>query len=254
MKILVPLKRVPDYAVKIKIKPDGLGIDKDSVKWIANPFDEIAVEEALRLKESGSANEVVVLTVGPEEAEQQLRYGMAMGADSGIHVVYDGEIDSDLASRAITAVAKMGEYPLILLGKQSIDSDANQTGQLVATRLGRSIATFASKITLESTLAEGSRVTVVREIDGGLETVRVALPAIITTDLRLNEPRYASLPGIMKAKKKPIEKLTLDTLSVSPHIAVQIKKLSIPAKRVSGRKVSDVAELVRLLKEEAKVI
>jgi electron transfer flavoprotein beta subunit len=202
MKILVPIKRVPDYAVKVKVAADESGIETEGVKWIANPFDEIAVEEALRLRESGVAEEVVVATIGPEGAEQQLRYGMAMGADRGIHVVHNGELDSDLASRILVALAKREDFPLIILGKQSIDSDANQTGQLIATRLGRSLATFASRVVID-----GASAVVTREVDGGLETVRIPIPAVITTDLRLNEPRYASLPGIMKAKKKPVKRL-----------------------------------------------
>ena len=249
MKILVPIKRVPDYAVKVKVAADGSRIETDGIKWIANPFDEIAVEEALRLKEAGVATEVIVVTIGPEAAEQQLRYGMAMGADSGIHVVFNDELDSDLASRVLAAVATRAEYPLIILGKQSIDSDANQTGQLLAMRLDRSIATFASRL-----LVEGGAAVVTREVAGGLETVRIPLPAVVTTDLRLNEPRYASLPGIMKAKKKPVEQLTLEQLSVAPTTAVRIRRLSLPPKRGAGRKVADVAELVRVLQEEAKVL
>jgi electron transfer flavoprotein beta subunit len=249
MKILVPIKRVPDYAVKVKVAADGSGIETEGVKWIANPFDEIAVEEALRLRESGVAEEVVVATIGPEGAEQQLRYGMAMGADRGIHVVHNGELDSDLASRILVALAKREDFPLIILGKQSIDSDANQTGQLIATRLGRSLATFASRVVIE-----GASAVVTREVDGGLETVRIPIPAVITTDLRLNEPRYASLPGIMKAKKKPVEQLTVETLGVSPTVAVRVRRLSLPPKRGAGRKVADVAELVQVLRDEAKVL
>jgi electron transfer flavoprotein beta subunit len=249
MKILVPVKRVPDYAVKVKLKADGSGIENESVKWICNPFDEIAVEEALRLKEAGKVSEVVVATIGPEAADQQLRYGMAMGADSGVHVVYDGPIDSDLASRVLVEVAKRGGYSLVILGKQAIDSDCNQTGQLMAARLGWSQATFASKVVLSDT-----SVTVTREVDGGLETSVQPLPAIITSDLRLNEPRYASLPGIMKAKKKPIESLTLEALGVDSQVKVRIRSLQLPSKRAGGRKVADVAELVQVLRNEAKVI
>ena len=249
MKILVPIKRVPDYAVKVKVAADGSGIETDGVKWIANPFDEIAVEEALRLRESGVAEEVVVVTIGPEGAEQQLRYGMAMGADRGTHVIHNGELDSDLASRILVALAKREEFPLIILGKQSIDSDANQTGQLVATRLGRSLATFASRVVIE-----GASAVVTREVDGGLETIRIPIPAVITTDLRLNEPRYASLPGIMKAKKKPIEQIAVETLGVTPTVAVRVRRLSLPSKRGAGRRVADVAELVQVLRDEAKVL
>jgi electron transfer flavoprotein beta subunit len=209
MKILVPIKRVPDYQAKVKIKPDGSGIETDGIKWIVNPFDEIAVEEALRLKEAGKAAEVIVLSVGPADTAAQIRYALAMGADSGILVKYDGYCDSDLASRVIAEVFKKGGsggegYGLIIMGKQAIDSDANQTAQLLAARLGIAQACFASKMVLESGFA-----VVTREVDGGLETIKVPTPCVISTDLRLNEPRYASLPGIMKAKKSWILDLCL---------------------------------------------
>lgn len=249
MKILVPIKRVPDYQVRVKLKSDGSGIETSDIKWIVNPFDEIAVEEALRIKEAGKATEVVVATLGPVDAVQQLRYALAMGADSAIHIVSDGELDSDLAARVLVEVFKRGEYGFIIMGKQSIDSDANQTAQLLAARLDLPQACFASKVVLE----EGKAV-VTREVDGGLETIKVSTPCVISTDLRLNEPRYASLPGIMKAKKKPVEELSLDSLGVDMQTKIKIKKLSTPPERKGGRKVESVAELVKLLREEAKVL
>jgi electron transfer flavoprotein beta subunit len=249
MKIFVPVKRVPDYQAKIKVKGDGSGIETDGIKWIVNPFDEIAVEEALRLKEAGKATEVVVVGIGPDDVATQLRYAMAMGADSGVLVKYSGEVDSDLASRVLAAVYKRGDYGLILMGKQSIDSDASQTPQLLATRLGLPQACFASKLVLE-----GGAVTVSREVDGGLETIKISVPAVISSDLRLNEPRYASLPGIMKAKKKPLEELAIESLGLDLAPRMSLKKMSPPAQRSGGRKVESVEELVRVLQHEAKVL
>ena len=249
MKILVPIKRVPDYEAKIKVKADGTGIETDGIKWIVNPFDEIAVEEALKIKEAGKATEVIVASIGPADTQTQLRYTMAMGADSGILVKHDGPIDSDLAAHALVAIYKKGGFGLIVLGKQSIDSDAGQTGQLIAARLGLPQACFASKVELDAGAA-----TVTREIDGGLETVKVPLPCVITTDLRLNTPRYAPLPGIMKAKKKPLEETTLQALGVAGGVQVKILKMTPPAKRQGGKKLDSVDALVKALKEEAKVI
>ena len=249
MKILVPIKRVPDYEAKIKVKADGSGIETDGIKWIVNPFDEIAVEEALKLKEAGKATEVVVTLVGPADAQQQLRYAMAMGADSGVHVVYDGAVDSDLASRALEAVFKKGGYGLVIMGKQAIDSDASQTPQLLAARLDLPQACFASKVVID-----GATATVTREVDGGLETIKVAVPCVISTDLRLNTPRYASLPGIMKAKKKPLEEIPLATLGLDLAPKVVVKKMSPPPKRKGGKKVESVEALVKALQEEAKVL
>jgi len=249
MKILVPVKRVPDYESKIKINSDNTGVVTDGIKWIANPFDEIAVEEAIRLRDAGVVEEVVVVGIGPQDAAAQLRYGMAMGADSGVHVKYDGYVDSDLASRILAAVFKKGGFGLVVLGKQSIDSDANQTGQLLAERLALPQACFASKLVIENGFA-----TVTREVDGGLETIKVPLPAVITTDLRLNEPRYASLPGIMKAKKKPMEEFSLGDLGVEDSIKVRVKAMSSPPSRSAGRKVESVAELVQALQNEARVL
>lgn len=249
MKILVPIKRVPDYEAKIKLKPDGSDIETDGIKWIVNPFDEIAVEEAIRLKEAGTASEVVVVTVAAEGAATQLRYSLAMGADSAIIVKYDGVIDSDLASRALCEVYKRGEYGLILMGKQAIDTDASQTCQLLSTRLGIPQACFASKIELADGLA-----TVTREVDGGLETIKIPMPCVISTDLRLNEPRYAPLPGIMKAKKKPLEQLNIEDLGISLDPKIKVLKMSAPATRQAGRKVASVSELISALQDEAKVL
>lgn len=249
MKILVPIKRVPDYQAKIKIKSDGSGIETDGVKWIVNPFDEIAVEEALKIKEAGKATEVVVMSIGPADTQTQLRYAMAMGADRAILVMQDGYVDSDVASKIIAAVYKKETPGLVIMGKQSIDSDASQTGQLLAALLSLPQACFASKVVLE-----GDAVNVTREVDGGLETVKVNLPAIITTDLRLNTPRYAPLPGIMKAKKKPLEEITPAALGVTASPLVRVRKMSPPPARKGGKKVGSVAELVAALKQEAKVI
>lgn len=249
MKILVPVKRVPDYQAKVKVKGDGSGIETESIKWIVNPFDEIAVEEALKLKESGVANEVVVVGIGPEDVQTQLRYALAMGADAAILVRFGGTIDSDLASRVLVEVYKRSGAQLIIMGKQAIDSDANQTAQLLAARLALPQATFASKVQIE-----GGAALVTREVDGGLETVRVPLPCVVSTDLRLNTPRYASLPGIMKAKKKPLEELALESLGVEPTTAVRTVTLSTPGKRQAGKKLGSVSELVQALQNEARVL
>ncbi len=249
MKILVPIKKVPDYQVKVKVKPDSSGIETEGIKWIVNPFDEIAVEEALRIKEAGKASEVIVVSIGSEETATQLRYAMAMGADRGFLVKHSGYCDSDLASRVLEVIYKKENFDLVILGKQAIDSDANQTAQLLAARLGLPQACFASKIVLE----EGSAL-VTREVDGGLETIRVSIPCVISTDLRLNEPRYASLPGIMKAKKKPLEEIEIDSLGIDLNPKVKVLKMSTPAKRQAGRKLADVDELLKVLQEEVKII
>lgn len=248
MKVLVSVKRVPDYQAKVKVKADGSAIETDGIKWILNPFDEIAVEEAIRLREAGVVAEVVVVTVGPEDAAQQLRMAMAMGADSAVLVKYDGVVDSDLASRAIAEVYKRGQYGLVVLGKQAIDSDCSQTGQLMAERLGLPQACFASKVAIE-----GGKATVTREVDGGLETIRIPLPCVVTTDLRLNEPRYASLPGIMKAKKKPLEEIAIADLGIDLAPKIKVLKMIPPPGRKGGRKVESIEELVRCLQQEAKV-
>ncbi len=249
MKILVPVKRVPDYQAKIRVKADGSGIETDGIKWIINPFDEIAVEEALRIKERGQATEVVVASIGPDDAQTQLRYAMAMGADSGILVKTSDEVDSDLASRVFAELWKKGGYGLLIMGKQAIDSDASQTPQLLAARLNLPQASFASKVVLES-----GKALVTREVDGGLETIRVPMPCVISTDLRLNEPRYAPLPGIMKAKKKPLEEVSLATLGVDTALRVKVLKRAAPPKRAAGKKVADVSALVAALQQEAKVL
>jgi electron transfer flavoprotein beta subunit len=249
MKILVPVKRVPDWQIKLKLLADGSNIQTDGIKWIINTFDEIAVEEAIRLKEKGVVTEIVLVSVGPADVRSRLEYALAMGADSAILVNYDGPVDSDLAARAIAEVYKRGQYSMILLGKQAIDSDSNQTAQLLAGRLGLPQACFASKVQVE-----GESVTVTREVDGGLETIKVPVPCVVSTDLRLNEPRYAALPNLMKAKKKPFEELTLDTLGVSKEIKLRVKSLSLPSGRKAGRRVGDVAELIAALQNEAKVI
>jgi electron transfer flavoprotein beta subunit len=249
MKILVPVKRVPDWQIKLKLLPDGKGIQTDGIKWILNTFDEIAVEEAIRLKEKGVCTEIVLVSVGPADVRARLEYALAMGADSAILVKHDGALDSDLASRVIAEVFKKGDYGMILLGKQAIDSDANQTAQLVAGRLNLPQACFASKVAIEASSA-----VVTREVDGGLETIKIPLPCVVSTDLRLNEPRYAALPNLMKAKKKPFEELSLEALGVAPEVKVRVKNLSVPSGRKAGRKVANVQELIVALQGEAKVL
>ncbi len=249
MKIFVPVKRVPDYQAKIKVKGDGSGIETEGIKWILNPFDEIAVEEALRIKEKGGAAEVIVASIGPDDVSTQLRYALAMGADSAIHVVSNTSIDSNLASVILAKLFSAGDYGLVIMGKQAIDSDASQTPQLLAERLNIAQACFASKVELRDGQAE-----VTREVDGGLETIRVPMPCVISTDLRLNEPRYASLPNIMKAKKKPLETLTLESLGIEDGTLVNVLKMIPPAARKGGRKVDDVDQLISLLQNEAKVL
>ena len=249
MKILVPVKRVVDYNIKIRIKADGSGVELANVKMSMNPFDEIAVEEALRLKEAGKASEVVVVSIGPAQASETIRTGLAMGADRGILVKAEGNVEPLAVAKILKSVAEEEKPGLIILGKQAIDDDSNQTGQMLAALLGWSQATFASKLDVD-----GSDFKVTREVDGGLQTVKMKSPAIVTTDLRLNEPRYASLPNIMKAKKKPIvEKNASDTgVDLTPHL--EILKTTEPAGRKAGVKVKDVAELVSKLKNEAGVL
>ncbi|KAA1056786.1 electron transfer flavoprotein subunit beta/FixA family protein [Azospirillum argentinense] len=254
MKVLVPVKRVVDYNVKIRVKADGSGVETANVKMSMNPFDEIAVEEAVRLKEAGKATEVIVVTVGPTAAQETLRTGLAMGADRGILVQTDAETQPLAVAKVLKAlVDKEGPHKdgigLVILGKQAIDDDCNQAGQMLAALLGWPQGTFASKVAP----GEGS-VTVTREIDGGLETVQLTLPAVVTADLRLNEPRYASLPNIMKAKKKPIETLAPDALGVDVAPRLTTLKVAEPAKRKAGVKVADVAALVDKLKNEARAI
>ena len=249
MKILVPVKRVVDYNVKIRVKTDGSGVELANVKMSMNPFDEIAVEEALRLKEAGKATEVIVVSIGPQQATETLRTGLAMGADRGMLVKTDGAVEPLAVAKILKAVALEEQPSLIILGKQAIDDDANQTGQMLAALLGWGQGTFASKVEI----AEAS-VDVAREVDGGLQTVTLKLPAVVTTDLRLNEPRYASLPNIMKAKKKPIAEKTPADYGVDVAPRLTVLKTTEPASRTAGVKVGSVAELVGKLKNEAGVL
>lgn len=249
MKILVAYKRVVDANVRIQVKPDGSGVVTDGVKLSANPFDEIALEEALRLRDKGIATEVVVATIAPADAAAHLRNGLAMGANRAIHVVADQPIQPLTAARALLKLVEKEQPDLVLLGKQAIDDDANQTGQMLATLWGRPQATFASKLEI----ADG-KATVTREVDAGLETLEVDLPAVVTTDLRLNEPRYATLPNIMKAKKKPLDVLPAAELGVDVAPRLRHVRHAEPAARKGGVKVADVAELVNKLRNEAKVI
>ncbi|PJG54681.1 electron transfer flavoprotein subunit beta [Bradyrhizobium forestalis] len=249
MKVLVPVKRVVDYNVKVRVKGDGSGVELANVKMSMNPFDEIAVEEALRLKEAGKATEVVVVSIGPAQASETIRTGLAMGADRGILVKAEGTVEPLAVAKILKKVADEEQPGLIILGKQAIDDDSNQTGQMLAALLGWSQATFASKLEVE-----GSDFKVTREVDGGLQTVKLKGPAIVTTDLRLNEPRYASLPNIMKAKKKPIAEKTVADTGVDVAARLEVLKTTEPAGRKAGVKVKDVAELVSKLKNEAGVL
>jgi electron transfer flavoprotein beta subunit len=243
MKILVPVKRVVDYNVKVRVKPDQSGVELANVKMSMNPFDEIAVEEAVRLKEKGVATEVVVVSIGPAQAQETLRTGLAMGADRGILVTTDVTTESLAVAKILAKIAAEEQPGLIILGKQAIDDDANQTGQMLAALLGWAQGTFASKVE-----PSADKVAVTREIDGGLETVELKLPAIVTTDLRLNEPRYASLPNIMKAKSKPIANKTPDDYGVDVTPRLSTLKVTEPPKRSAGIKVKTVDELVEKLK------
>lgn len=250
MKILVPIKRVPDPQTNISVKGDGTGIVTDNVKFVINPFCEIALEEALRIKESQGGAEVVVISIGDKVAQEQLRTGLAMGADRAILVLAE-EIDSATTANVLAKLVAQESPDLVLLGKQAIDDDANQTGQILAALLDWPQGTFASKVEFSGDKKE---VTVTREVDGGLEVVAFALPGIITTDLRLNEPRYASLPGIMKARKKELKEIPLAELGIDAKPRVKTLKLAPPPKRAAGRKVETVQELVNLLHTEAKKI
>jgi len=249
MKVLVAVKRVVDFNVKVRVKADETGVDVANVKFSMNPFDEIGIEEALRQKEAGKATEVVAVSLGPTQCQETIRTALAMGADRGIHVQTDEELQPLAVAKLLKAVAAKEQPQLIILGKQAIDDDANQTGQMLAALLGWAQGTFASKLSLGDGKAE-----VTREIDGGLETIRINLPAVITTDLRLNEPRYASLPNIMKARKKPIETVSPADLGVDAKPRLITVKVEEPAKRKAGVKVKSVAELVAKLRTEAKVI
>jgi electron transfer flavoprotein beta subunit len=252
VKILVAVKRVVDFNVKVRVKPDGSGVETANVKMSMNPFDEIGVEEAIRLKEKGVATEIVAVSMGPQQAQETIRTALAMGADRGIHVLTDAELQPLAVAKLLKALVSKENPRLVILGKQAIDDDCNQTGQMLAALLGWSQGTFASKLAIAG--GDADKIEVTREIDGGLETLELKMPAIITTDLRLNEPRYASLPNIMKAKKKAIEAIAPDALGVDPTPRLAILKVEEPSKRKSGVKVKDVAELIDKLKNEAKVI
>ncbi|TKV70791.1 electron transfer flavoprotein subunit beta/FixA family protein [Rhizobium sp. AU243] len=249
MKILVPIKRVVDYNVKIRVKTDGTGVELANVKMSMNPFDEISVEEALRLKDAGKAEEVVVVTIGPAKAEETLRTALAMGADRAMLVETDDQVEPLAVAKILKGVADAEQPGLIIVGKQAIDDDSNQTGQMLAAFLGTAQATFASKIEIGDGKAK-----VTREVDGGLQTIEVKLPAVVTTDLRLNEPRYASLPNIMKAKKKPLDKKAPADFGVSTEPRLKVLKTEEPSGRKAGVKVGSVAELVEKLKTEAGVL
>ncbi len=249
MKILVPVKRVVDYNVKIRVKSDGSGVDLANVKMSINPFDEIAVEEALRLKESGKASEVIVVSIGPAQAAETIRSGLSMGADRGILIKTDQTVEPLAVAKLLKAVALAEEPLLIILGKQAIDDDSNQTGQMLAALLGWGQGTFASKVVF----GEG-QVDVTREVDGGLQTVSLKLPAVVTTDLRLNEPRYSSLPNIMKAKKKTIEEKTPEDYRIDIAPRLKVLQTVAPPVRKGGVKLGSVGELISKLKDEAGVI
>jgi electron transfer flavoprotein beta subunit len=249
MKVLVPVKRVVDFNVKVRVKSDGSGVDLANVKMSMNPFDEIAVEEALRLKEAGKATEVICVSIGPAQAAETIRTGLAMGADRGIHVKVDTPVEPLAVAKILRKIADEEKPGIVILGKQAIDDDCNQTGQMLAALLGWPQGTFASKLVIE-----GESLSVTREIDGGLQTVKLNLPAIVTTDLRLNEPRYASLPNIMKAKKKPIGEKTAEELGVNVSPRLKVLKTSEPSGRKAGVKVKTVAELLDKLRNEAGVL
>ncbi len=249
MKILVPVKRVVDYNVKIRVKADGSGVELANVKMSMNPFDEISVEEALRLKEAGKAEEVIVVSIGPAKAEETLRTALAMGADRAVLVETEDAVEPLAGAKILKGVAEAEQPGLIIVGKQAIDDDSNQTGQMLSALLGWAQATFASKVEIGSGSAQ-----VTREVDGGLQTIEVKLPAVVTTDLRLNEPRYASLPNIMKAKKKPLDKKAPSDFGVDTSPRLKVLKTEEPSGRKAGVKVKTVAELVEKLKTEAGVL
>ena len=249
MKVLVPVKRVIDYNVKVRVKADQTGVELANVKMSMNPFDEISIEEAIRLKEAGHAEEVIAVSVGVQQCQETIRTALAMGADRGIHVVHDGDIEPLVVAKILKELVDKEGPSIVIVGKQAIDDDSNQTGQMLAALLGWGQATFVSKVEIE-----GDSIKATREVDGGLETISVMLPAVLTTDLRLNEPRYASLPNIMKAKKKPIEQFTPVELGVDPSCRIEILKVAEPPTREAGVKVNDVGELVDKLRNTAKVI
>ncbi len=249
MKVLVPVKRVVDYNVKVRVKADRTGVETANVKMSMNPFDEIAVEEAVRLKEKGIATEIVAISAGPQAAQEQIRTALAMGADRGILVEHDGTLEPIAVAKILAAIVGKESPQIVMMGKQAIDDDMNATGQMLAALLGWAQGTFASKVEVA-----GDSATVTREVDGGLETVSLRLPAIITADLRLNEPRYASLPNIMKARKKPIETMRPSDLGVDTTLRLTVLKVEEPEKRQAGKKVASIQELVDKLRNEAKVI
>jgi electron transfer flavoprotein beta subunit len=249
MKIVVPVKRVVDFNVKIRIKPDGSGVDVANVKMSMNPFDEIAIEEAIRLRESGKAKEIVAVSIGPQKAQDTLRTALAMGADRAILVKTEAAVEPLTVAKILKAIADQEKPDLFILGKQAIDDDSNQTGQMLAALLGWPQGTFASKVAIED-----GKARITREVDGGLQTILLNLPAVITTDLRLNEPRYASLPNIMKAKNKPLADIDPATLGVSLEPRIKVLRTEEPGARKAGRKLGSVAELVRVLREEAGVL
>ena len=248
MKVLVPVKRVVDYNVRVRVRPDQTGVDLANVKMSMNPFCEIAVEEAVRLKEKGVVTEIVAVSIGPQQAQETLRTALAMGADRGILVQADGEVEPLAVAKILKAVADAEQPGLIILGKQAIDDDSNQTGQMLAALLGWPQGTFASEVALD-----GDTLSVTREVDGGLQTVALAMPAVVTTDLRLNEPRLASLPNIMKAKRKPIDMKTVADYGVDAAPRLKVVKVTEPPKREAGIKVEDVATLVAKLKAEGAI-
>ena len=247
MKVLVPVKRVVDYNVKVRVKSDKSGVELDNVKMSMNPFDEIAVEEALRLKEKGIATEVIAISIGPTQVQETIRNALAMGADSGIFIEATNNLEPLNIAKIISSVAKKESIDLMILGKQAIDDDMNATGQMIAALLGWPQATFASKVEISD-----KKAVVSREVDGGIENIEVALPAVISTDLRLNEPRYASLPNIMKAKKKPINQIQVDELNLKIEQRLDILKVEEPTKRQSGIMLKTVEELVDKLKKRSK--
>jgi len=249
MKVLVPVKRVIDYNVKVRVKADQTGVELANVKMSMNPFDEISVEEAIRLREAGKAEEVIAVSIGVQQCQETIRTALAMGADRGIHVLHDGDVEPLAVAKMLKAITEKEGPSVIIVGKQAIDDDSNQTGQMLAALLGWGQATFISKLEI----GDGD-LQATREVDGGLETVTLKLPAVLTTDLRLNEPRYASLPNIMKAKKKPIDQMSPADLGVDPAPRLETLRVVEPPKREAGVKVEDVADLVEKLRNVAKVI
>jgi electron transfer flavoprotein beta subunit len=248
MKVLIAVKRVVDFNVKIRVKADGSGVELTNVKMSMNPFDEIAVEEAIRLKEAGKATELVAVSIGPAQAQETLRTALAMGADRAILIKHEGYVEPLTVAKILKGVVEAEKPEIVILGKQAIDDDCNQTGQMLAALLGRPQATFASKLEIE-----GSEALVTREIDGGLQTIKVKLPLVVTTDLRLNQPRYASLPNIMKAKKKPLEEKTPADYGVEIKPRLRLIRTEEPPKRLAGVKVKSVSELVSKLKEAGAI-